>query len=72
MEINHILAIKCGLNALLQSYTNYFPVAAPIFHFDSPNSLLGSMAEIDVQEGSFQYVSSERVAHVQSRAVKLT
>lgn len=64
MEINHILAIKSGLNALLQSYTNYFPITAHIFHFGSTNSLLGTMAQIDVQEGSLQYVSSERVAHV--------
>lgn len=59
MEINHILVIKCGLNVLLQSYTNCFPIIAHIFHFGSNDSLLGAMAEIDVQEGSFQYVSSQ-------------
>lgn len=64
MEINNILAIKCGLNALLQSYTNYFQITALIFHFGSTNSLLGAVAQIDVQEGNFQYVSLERIAHM--------
>lgn len=64
MEINHILAIKCGLNTWLQSYTNYFPITVHIFHFRSTSSLLGAMAQRDVQEGSFRYVSSERAAHV--------
>lgn len=53
--------IKYDLNTLLQSYTNYFPIMTHIFHFCLTVS---AMTQTGVEEGSFQYVRSERVAHV--------